>query len=146
MASFRFKLRLYNNFIADKWMIFTVGVVVLLPFLMALGLCYKSIHVLQDQKIFHILTSNQWHPLRGDFGFAPFIVSSLVITGLSIAIAAPVCILSAIHLVYFAPRYVFNIMLNLLPVNTSLKATIKFIVKFNCFCFWHHLRQPFSVP
>jgi len=105
-------------------MVFTVGIVILLPFLMAIGLCFKSFDILHDQKLLHIIFSSNWHPLRGDFGFAPFITSSLAITGLSIAIAAPVCILSALHLVYFAPRYVFNIMRPAIDILAGIPSVI----------------------
>jgi phosphate transport system permease protein len=124
VASFKINLKLFNNYIADKWMVFSVVLVIVLPFLMAFGLFYKSAGLIENDKLLHILFSSDWHPLKGNFGFAPFIVSSLVITSLSIFIAAPVCILSAIHLVYFAPRYVFNIMRPVIDILAGIPSVI----------------------
>ena len=60
----------------------------------------------RDQSLWKLLGSDSWKPLSGEFGFRPFILSSLWVTLIALVIAGPVCILSALHLTYFAhPRF-----------------------------------------
>jgi phosphate transport system permease protein len=51
-----------------------------------------------------LLTSSQWHPLRGEFGFLPFVVGTLWVTALAMILAVPLCLLCAIYLAEYAPR------------------------------------------
>jgi phosphate transport system permease protein len=105
-------------------MLFSLGLVILLPFLLAAGLFVKSMGLLDSDRLFHLLISKDWHPLKGNFGFAPFIISSLEITLMSIILAAPICILSAIHLVYFAPKLVFKIMRPVIDILAGIPSVI----------------------
>jgi phosphate transport system permease protein len=123
-VAFSSKLRGINNFLADKWMLISMGLVILLPFLLAAGLFVKSTALIKSDSLLHLLVSTNWHPLKGHFGFAPFIVSSLEITFLSILLAAPICILSAIHLVYFAPRLVLKIMRPVIDILAGIPSVI----------------------
>jgi phosphate transport system permease protein len=52
----------------------------------------------------HLLFSASWHPLRGEFGFFPFIMGSLWVTLAAVVIAVPLCLLAAIYLSEYAPR------------------------------------------
>ncbi len=105
-------------------MLISLVIVILLPFVMAFGLFWKSTGLLQTHGVLKLLISSSWHPLKGQFGFAPFIISSLLITAISIALAAPVCILSAIHMVYFAPKYVLKIMRPVIDILAGIPSVI----------------------
>jgi phosphate transport system permease protein len=105
-------------------MLISLGMVILLPFLMASGLLVKSQGLIGSDRLLHLLVSKDWHPLRGHFGFAPFIISSLEVTLVSTLLAAPICILSAIHLVYFAPRLVFKIMRPVIDILAGIPSVI----------------------
>jgi phosphate transport system permease protein len=105
-------------------MLFLLVIVVLLPFIMATGLIWKSTGLLESHNLIKLLTSSAWRPLKGDFGFAPFIVSSLIVTTISILLAAPICILSAIHMVYFAPRFVLKIMRPVIDILAGIPSVI----------------------
>ncbi|MBF0531941.1 MAG: phosphate ABC transporter permease subunit PstC [Candidatus Omnitrophica bacterium] len=52
-----------------------------------------------------LLMSREWHPSRGQFGFLPFIAGTLWVTGVAMVLAVPVCLLMAIYLVEYAPRF-----------------------------------------
>jgi phosphate transport system permease protein len=123
-VAFKTKLNKGINFFASKGMLFSLIVVIALPFAMALGLCWKSTSLLGSHNLFRLLTSSDWHPLRGQFGFAPFIVSSLIVTLISILLAAPICILSAIHMVYFAPKYVLKLMRPVIDILAGIPSVI----------------------
>lgn len=70
--------------------------------LIALGLFIKSMPILTKKSIFHLLLSSSWHPLKGEFGFYPFIIGTLEVTAIAMILAVPVCLLSAIYLSEYA--------------------------------------------
>lgn len=53
-----------------------------------------------------LLTTLEWRPLRGEFGFLPFIVGTVWVTMLAMVLAVPVCLLTAIFMAEYAPRRV----------------------------------------
>ena len=70
--------------------------------LIALSLFIKSMPILTKKSIFHLLLSSSWHPLKGEFGFYPFIIGTLEVTTIAMILAVPVCLLSAIYLSEYA--------------------------------------------
>jgi phosphate transport system permease protein len=72
--------------------------------LIALGLLMRARPLLDIKPLGELLTSSDWHPLRGEFGFLPFIVGTLWVTVLAMALAVPPCLLCAIYLAEYAPR------------------------------------------
>jgi len=72
--------------------------------LMILGLWLRSRPILDTVPLSDLLFSSSWHPLRGEFGFYPFIMGTLWVTGVAVAIAIPLRILTAIYLSEYAGR------------------------------------------
>lgn len=70
--------------------------------LIALGLFIKSMPILAKKSIFDLLLSSTWHPLKGEYGFYPFIIGTLEVTTIAMILAVPVCLLSAIYLSEYA--------------------------------------------
>ena len=92
---------------------FAIGLV----FFIALCLLIRSWPILSEKTIAHLLFSTSWHPLKGEFGFLPFITGTLEVTALAMIISVPICLLSAIYLSEYAhrrlreaARYVIDIM------------------------------------
>jgi phosphate transport system permease protein len=90
--------------IAAKSMLIAVAFANSIVFLIALGLFVKSWPILTKKSIFHLLLSSSWHPLKGEFGFYPFIIGTLEVTAIAMILAVPVCLLSAIYLSEYAHR------------------------------------------
>jgi phosphate transport system permease protein len=91
--------------IAAKSMLIAVAFANSLVFLIALGLFVKSWPILMKKSIIHLLLSSSWHPLKGEFGFYPFIIGTLEVTAIAMILAVPTCLLSAIYLSEYAhPR------------------------------------------
>jgi phosphate transport system permease protein len=68
-----------------------------------------------------LLFSNTWQPVRGLFGFWPFIVGSASVTLLAMLLAVPVATLSAIYLAeYTSARAVFKPVVDLLASIPSV--------------------------
>lgn len=74
--------------------------------LMAWGLVAKSAHLLALKPLGALLCSSTWNPLRGEFGFLPFLAGTLWVVGVAAVIAVPISILTAIFLSEYAGRRV----------------------------------------
>jgi len=98
--------RLLKDKIAGKIMFLLTFFSGLLVFFIAAGLYYRSRPILALKPLSELLFSSSWHPLRGEFGFWPFIMGSLWVTALSVIIAVPLCLLAAVYLCEYAPHYV----------------------------------------
>ncbi len=64
----------------------------------------KSWPILSQKSLLHLLLSSSWRPLRGEFGFLPFIVGTLWVTVLAMAISVPICLLAAVYLSEYAGK------------------------------------------
>lgn len=71
--------------------------------IIGIGLYYKSIPILHKLSWGQLLTTSIWKPLKGLFGFYPFIMGTLWVTGISIIIALPLCLLTALYIVEYVP-------------------------------------------
>jgi phosphate transport system permease protein len=80
----------------------TLSAVLLVP-LIALALFLRTRPVLAIKPLGELLLSTAWHPLRGEFGFFPFIMGTLWVTGVAMIIAVPPSLLTAIYLAEYAP-------------------------------------------
>jgi phosphate transport system permease protein len=76
----------------------------LIVFIMVIGLYIKSLPILSIKPITELLFSSSWRPLKGQFGFFPFIMGTLWVTGVAVVIAVPICLLTAICLSEYAHR------------------------------------------
>jgi phosphate transport system permease protein len=96
--------RLLKDRVASKVMMILTIFSSLIAFLMAFGLYHRSRPILAIKSLTELLFSTSWHPLRGEFGFFPFIMGTLWVTGVAVAIAVPLCLLTSIYLSQYAHR------------------------------------------
>jgi len=87
-----------KDWVAGKSMFLAAAFANSIVLLIAFGLFVKSRPILAQKSIFHLLLSSSWHPLKGDFGFYPFIIGTLEVTTIGMILSVPVCLLSAIYL------------------------------------------------
>lgn len=85
-----------------------------------IGLTVKALPLLEDQSLFSILTESIWSPLRGKFGFLPFIMGTVWVTVIALAIAVPLCILASLYLVEYASDRLRNTVLPLMNVLAAI--------------------------
>ncbi len=116
--------RYLRNRIHTTWMVITLIIIILLPFILGTGLYIKSTLLLQDHKLFELLTTSVWKPLAGKFGFLGFIISSLWVTFIALIIAGPICLLSAIHLTQYADKWVLKIMHPVIDILAGIPSVI----------------------
>lgn len=94
--------RLVLDRVAGKCMLVLTIIAGLIIFLIVIGLYQRSRPILAVKSINDLIFSNSWHPLKGEFGFFPFIMGSLWVTGVAVCIAVPLCFLTTIYLSEYA--------------------------------------------
>lgn len=91
-----------KNRLARRLMLLPTIAVAVLAGVMAVVLFIKSAQILSLHSISDLLFSSEWRPMAGEFGFLPFIMGTIWVTCLSMAISIPVSILSAVYLSEYA--------------------------------------------
>ncbi len=105
-------------------MVISLMLVILMPFLLGIGLYLKSMLLLHNNSLSDLLTSSDWRPLSGEFGFLPFALSSVWVTILSLLIAGPICLLTAIHLTQYAKSWVLRIMHPVIDILAGIPSVV----------------------
>jgi phosphate transport system permease protein len=72
--------------------------------LIGISLFLKALPIMQEKNLWVLLSSSNWKPFKGDFGFLPFILSTFYVSGIAIVIALPFSLLTAIYLNSYASR------------------------------------------
>lgn len=117
-----------KRFITDKitwtWMLFSLILILTMPLIMGVGLFLKSAPIFEHQSLWQLITGSNWSPTRGNFGFWPFISSSLYVTILSFILAVPVCLFAGIYLTQFASGILNKIMHPVIDILAGLPSVI----------------------
>lgn len=92
--------------------------------LIALGLYLRAEPLISSQNIFSLFWDSEWSPGKGRFGFYPFIMGTLWVTGISIIIALPLCLLTAIYLAEYAHVNIRRILLPMVNVLAGIPPVI----------------------
>ena len=94
----------------------SLATVLLVPLLL-LALVLRAWPILAVKPLGELLFATAWHPLKGDFGFYPFIAGTLWVTAVGMIVAVPISLLTAIYLAEYASartRAVVNPLIDLL--------------------------------
>ena len=94
--------QLRKDRLASGVMFMLTLIVILLVPLIVIALLMRAQPILVAKPIGELLFSSAWHPLKGMFGFYPFIVGTLWVTALAMFIAVPLSLLAAIYLAEYA--------------------------------------------
>ena len=92
--------------------------------LIGLGLYGKSIPILKQSSVFHLLFSSEWKPFKNQFGFLTYIVGSLVVTALAIVIALPLSLLTAIFISEYMPRRMKQVLIPFIDLLSGIPPVI----------------------
>ncbi|MBN2699248.1 MAG: phosphate ABC transporter permease subunit PstC [Bacteroidales bacterium] len=116
--------RLVKERVNRVWMTLWTVIIILTPVIIGGFLLWKSSMLLEENSLMKLLGSSEWKPLSGKFGFSPFIISSLWVTFLALIIAGPICILSALHLTYYAPSFFMKIVQPAIDILAGIPSVI----------------------
>ena len=95
--------RRLQDLLSTGLMRFALALANLLVVLIVVGLVWKSWPILSLKTLPELLLGTAWQPLRGNFGFLPFIVGTLEVTAIAMLLAGPISLLTAIYLSEYAP-------------------------------------------
>lgn len=106
------------------WIKFALAVVLLLPLFIGVVLFIRSLIVVEAVGIHDLLLTSNWRPMRGEFGFLPFIVSSLWVTVLGVMITAPICLFSALYLTQYGSARLLRFMQPVIDILAGIPSVI----------------------
>ncbi len=102
--------RRLTDFVARKLMFLATVLIIAIMLLIGIGLFLKARPILEFKSLSELLFSRSWHPLKGEFGFFPFIMGTLWVTVLSGIIALPLSLLTALYLAEYAPTSIRTVL------------------------------------
>ena len=108
-----------------KGLMLTMTVVAILTVVaIAIGLYLKSRPVLDSQSLSSLLFGSQWRPLKGQFGFLPFLMGTVWVTLLAIAFALPISLFTAIYITEYARPMVKRFVFPVLDILAALPSVV----------------------
>ncbi|MCD8101441.1 MAG: phosphate ABC transporter permease subunit PstC [Alistipes sp.] len=117
-------IRILKDKTAGGVMFFLTIATLLLVFVMGIGLYLKSAPIFEEHSLRELLFSSNWKPLRNEFGFLPFLMGTLWVTGLAILIALPISLLTAVYLTEYARPVVRKYVFPALDILAGLPSVI----------------------
>ncbi len=106
----------------------TFFILALLPLvllvLIIIALLLRTRPILEFVSIKDLLTGRQWQPLQGKFGYYPFILGTVWVTGVAMILAVPACLLSAIYLVEYAHSSTRAVMKPLVDLLSGIPSVV----------------------
>ncbi len=116
--------RIIINRLSGTWMVIALVITLSLPLIIGIALYLKANPLFELQSLPKLIGSSNWSPSNGDFGFWPFIFSSLYVTILSFLFAAPMCLFAAIYLTQFASKRLIYIMHPVIDILAGIPSVI----------------------
>lgn len=95
-----------------------------LALIVGVGLYMKSVPILEQHSLWSLLSGDVWRPFKGQFGFLPFIMGTLWVTGISILIALPLCLLTSIYLSEYAHPYVKKVVFPMIDILAGIPPVV----------------------
>ncbi|MBQ8423883.1 MAG: phosphate ABC transporter permease subunit PstC [Coprobacter sp.] len=116
--------RIFKDKAARTTMLVLTWLSLFLLVAIGIGLYYKSRLLLSENSIWELLSGSTWKPLSGKFGFLPFIIGTLFVTALSIAIALPISLLSAVFLTEYASSWVKRVVFPIFDILAGIPSVV----------------------
>ena len=116
--------RLAKDRLAGHLMGFLTIVSLLLVVAMGIGLYLKASPILQEHSLWELLSASDWKPMKNQFGFFPFLMGTLWVSGLALIIAIPISLLTALFLTEYAHSIVRRFVFPFLDILAGLPSVI----------------------
>lgn len=103
--------------------ILTISSIVLV-ILMGAGLYIKSSPIISANSLRNLLLGTNWSPIRNQFGFFPFIIGTIWVTGLAIILALPVSFFTASYLSEYAKPFMKRFVFPILDILAAIPSVV----------------------
>jgi len=118
------QLRILKDKILSKLMLVLTLASVSLLLVIGIGLYLHSAPIIEKLSWGTLITSSAWKPLKGLFGFYPFIMGTLWVTGIAIIIALPLCLLTALFITEYAQTGIRRILVPFVNLLSGIPPVI----------------------
>lgn len=98
------KIRILKDRSARYLMLGIAVFAIMLLLIIGFSLFFKALPIIREKNLWTLLSSSNWKPFKGEFGFFPFIMSTLYVSVIAIFIALPFSILISIYLNSYASK------------------------------------------
>lgn len=116
--------RLIKDRLSKRLMQIFTSLSLLVMLAMGVGLYFKSRPILGEYSIWDLLTGSEWSPLSGEFGFWSFILSSIYVTIISVIIALPISLLTALFLTENARPWIKKVIFPVLDILAGIPSVV----------------------
>ena len=100
------------------------GASLLLVLIMGIGLYMKSAPIFEDHSLWELLSASEWKPFKNRFGFYPFIMGTVWVTGIALVLALPLSLLTAVFLTEYSRAWVKRWFYPALDILAALPSVI----------------------
>ncbi len=97
---------------------------ILLLIAIGTGLFVKALPIMKEKNIWVLMTSANWKPFKGEFGFLPYILSTIFVSVLAIAIALPLSLFTGIYMNTYASKNLRRIFQPFIDVLSGIPSVI----------------------
>ncbi len=105
-------------------MFLLTGASLLLVLIMGIGLYMKSAPIFEDHSLWELLSASEWKPFKNRFGFFPFIMGTVWVTGIALVLALPLSLLTAVFLTEYSRAWVKRWFYPALDILAALPSVI----------------------
>ena len=116
--------RLLKEKVASTTMLILTLSALLLVVLIAVGLVIKSMPILEEKSLVDLVFGSSWKPMKGEFGFLPFIAGTISVTLVAIVLALPISLLTAIFLTEYSKDWVKKAVFPVLDILAGIPSVI----------------------
>lgn len=96
----------------------------LLVVVMAVGLYFKSSPLFEEYSLWQLLSASEWKPFKNQFGFFPFLMGTVWVTIISLLLALPMSLFTAVYLTEYARSWVKEWVHPFLDILAALPSVI----------------------
>jgi phosphate transport system permease protein len=115
--------RLYD-LVASRLMLLATFLLGMIVIVIAAVLLYRSLPILEIKPLTELLLSSSWSPSKGDFGFYPFIMGTIWVTAIAMAIAIPLSLLTSIYIAEYAPSRLRNMLKPMVELLAGIPSVV----------------------
>jgi phosphate transport system permease protein len=119
-----YKFRVFKDKLAKNVMLSLTILSLLIAVIIGVGFYIKSAPIIHSHSLSDLLLGSSWRPFKGEFGFFPFIMGTLWVTGIAIFIAFPLCILSGIYLSEYARPWVKKFVFPMIDILAGIPPVV----------------------